>query len=531
MKKVAKLDKSQVTHQRNKLNTQVFMKQAQKHYKKLYNLSRHTSILQGIKALLDWDQETYMPPAATNIRAEQMKTMAGIIHREKTGKKFTNALSKLIDIQSGHIYAQDLSEPQMAALKEWRRDYLQETALPSLFVEEFTKLTSQSIFIWRTAKNENSFQQFAPFLDRIIAMCRKKADLIGYQNHPYDALLDYYEPDMTTKQVSELFDTLRNNLAPFIKKIISAKQIDDRFLFGNWNPDKQIAFSHILLKAMGYEMTKGRLDLSAHPFSSAFHPTDSRITTRLNPCLMSNISATMHEAGHGLYEMGLLEDFYGSPLGEARSLGIHESQSRWWETRIGLSKPFWQHFLPILKENFKGQLDSISLDQFYLAINKVEPSLIRIEADELTYPLHIILRFELEKALIEGSLSVREIPEAWHAKMEQYLGIVPRTNAEGCLQDIHWSMGAFGYFPTYTLGNLYASHLFDAFAENYSDWETRVAKGELIFIKAWLHDKIYQHGRRFSSWKLLKQATGKDFSIDSYLLYLKQKYTAIYIHK
>ncbi|MBA3721867.1 MAG: carboxypeptidase M32 [Parachlamydiaceae bacterium] len=502
---------------------------SQKDYQKLFEISKHTHVLQGIAALLDWDQETYMPAGSAGIRSEQLKTMAGIIHREKTSKKFSNALAKLIDIKTGKVLVKDLPKPQMAALKEWRRDYLQDTALPSKFVEEFAKLTSQSILAWRAAKQDNAFSQFAPYLDRIIQMCRKKADLLGYKDHPYDALLDQYEPDMTTKEVTKLFHKLSTNLTPLIKKIHSSKQINDDFLMGDWDKDKQIAFSHRLLDAMGYDLNFGRLDFSAHPFSSASHPTDSRITTRIHPTnLVSNFFVILHEGGHGLYEMGLRKDYYGSPLGQSRSLGIHESQSRWWETRIGQSKPFWQYFLPLLKETFNGRLNSITLEDFYRAVNKVEPSFIRVDADELTYPLHVILRFELEKALIEGSLKTRDIPEAWNAKMKEYLGIVPKTNKEGCLQDVHWSMGGLGYFPTYTLGNVFAASLFEAFAKEHPDWEKRVASGDLAFIKLWLNDKIYQHGRCYSSHELLKNATGKDFSADPYLDYLNKKYSAIY---
>jgi carboxypeptidase Taq len=505
------------------------MKQTQADYTRLHELSRHIRILRGISSLLDWDQETYMPTGAVGIRSEQLKTMAGIIHRETTSKKYANALTKLIDIPSGKIIAKGVSPAQQAALREWRRHYLQETLLPRQFVEEFAKLTSQSLVVWHNAKTQNAFQQFAPFLDRILTMSRKKAELLGYKNHPYDALLDLYEPDITANEIEQLFSQLRKGLTTLIKKIQAAKQVDNQCLFGHWDTDKQIAFSHRLLDAMGYDRTKGRLDFSSHPFSSSCHPTDSRITTRIHPTsLISNIMVVLHEGGHSLYEMGLPQDLYGSPLGEARSLGIHESQSRWWETRIGQSKPFWQHFLPLLKETFKGQLDTVTLDDFYRAINKVEPSLIRVEADEVTYSLHVILRFELEKALIEGSLTIREIPEAWNAKMKEYLGITPSTNSEGCLQDIHWSMVGFGYFPTYTLGNLYAAHLFQSFEDTHADWGHRVASGDLGFIKEWLHEKIYQHGCRWPTLELLKQATGKSFSMNPYLNYLIDKYRNIY---
>lgn len=504
------------------------MKTAEKDYQKIYELSKHARILQGISSILDWDQETYMPAGSAEIRSQQLETMAGIIHREKTSRKFATALSKLIDIPTGKIKTKSLSPQHVAALREWRRDYLQDTALPSKFVEEFAKVSSQAVIVWRAAKKDNAFQQFAPYLDRIVQLNRKKADLLGYQDHPYDALIDEYEPDVKTKEVTSLFSKLRNQLTPLIKKM-AQQSVEDQFLYGNWDHAKQMDFSKKLLEAMGYDQSQGRVDFSAHPFSSASHPTDSRITTRIHPeSLMSNIFAILHEAGHALYEMGLPQNQYGSPLGDARSLGIHESQSRWWETRIGLSQSFWQYFFPLLKETFRGQLDHINLETFYRAINKVEPSFIRIEADEVTYPLHVILRFELEKGLIEESLNVRDIPEAWNAKMEEYLGLIPSTNAEGCLQDIHWATGAFGYFPTYTLGNLYAAHLFEAFAKDHPDWERQVAAGQLGFIKLWLHEKVYQHGKRYTTQELLKQATGKDFSADAYLHYLKKKYSALY---
>lgn len=502
---------------------------ANKNYQKLYTLSRHVRVLQGVVSILDWDQETYMPSGSAAIRAEQLETLAGLVHREKTSKKFASALDKLIDIETGHMRAEDLTPAQTAAVKEWLRDYKQDTSLPTKFVEEFAKLTSQAIQVWRSAKKENAFQRFAPYLDRVISMSRQKAEYLGYKEHPYDALVDQYEPGITTKEIDHLFTDLRDSITPMLKKIKTVNQVDDRFLYGEWDVQKQMAFSHRLLQAMGYDEAKGRLDFSAHPFSSSSHPTDSRITTRIHPTsLMSNISAVLHEGGHSLYEMGLPEDHYGSPLGEARSLGVHESQSRWWETRIGLSRPFWQYFFPLLKETFKGQLDSVNLDHFYQGINKVEPSFIRIEADEMTYPLHIILRFEMEKSLIDGSLNVREIPDAWNAKMEQYLGISPANNSEGCLQDIHWAMGGFGYFPTYTLGNLYAAHLFEGFSKAHPDWSERVASGELNFIRLWLHEAVYQHGRRFTSGELLKQATHQSFTSTPYLNYLKNKYKEIY---
>jgi carboxypeptidase Taq len=501
----------------------------QKSYQELHSISKEARILQGILSHLEWDQETYMPSGASGIRSEQIKTLAGLVHRKKTDKEYTQALEKLIDIPTGHLLHSDLTPAQKAALTEWRRDYLQDTALPSSFVEEFAQLSSQSVGAWQSAKKNNAFSQFAPYLDRIISLNRQKANYLGYQEHPYDALIDLYEPQMTANEISGLFTQLRQALIPLLKKINSSPMINDLFLTGEWDAKKQMEFGYKILDAMGYDHSKGRIDISSHPFSSSSHPTDSRITTRIHPTsLMSNIMVILHEGGHSLYEMGLPEDEYGTPLGEARSLGLHESQSRWWETRIGLSKPFWRHFLPILQETFAPELQIPSFDVFYKAINRVHPSLIRVEADEVTYPLHVILRFEMEKALIEGTLSIRDIPEAWNAKMKDLLGIVPPTNAEGCLQDIHWAMGSFGYFPTYTLGNLYAAHLFEGFAKQNSDWELQVAKGNFDFIRNWLNEHIYRYGRQFSSALLLEKATQTEFSVEPYLNYLTKKYSEIY---
>ena len=500
-----------------------------KDYSKLHELSRHARTLTGIAFLLEWDQETYMPPAGAGIRSEQLKTLAGLTHKEKTSKKYAKALSRLIDLPSGKILSDHLPPPQQAALREWRRDYFHDTALPTKFVKDFAKLSSQAQLVWRDAKKENAFQLFAPFLDKIVSMNRKKAEYLGYKDHPYDALLDLYEPEATAAEVGKLFSDLRTSIVSLLKKITAARQIDDSFLKGQFDSSKQLELGIKILEMMGYEMKRGRLDVSTHPFSSACHPTDSRVTTRLmQDYALSNIFVVLHEGGHGMYEMGLPEEHYGSPLGEAASFGIHESQSRFWETRIGQSKAFWTYFLPILKKEFPGKFDQVTLEAFYKAVNRVKPSFIRVEADEVTYPLHVILRFEMEKALLEGSLKVRDVPDAWNAKMGELLGLTPKTNAEGCLQDIHWSMGAMGYFPTYTLGNMYAAQLFETFAIAHPDWEKKVAAGDFAFIKTWLSKNIYQHGRRFSPKELIQEATKKPFSAAPYSDYLNKKYKEIY---
>lgn len=504
------------------------MKSNNKNYDALKAISKKARTLGGISSLLEWDQETYMPEGAAPIRGEQLKVLAGIIHKERTSPRFKKVLGKLIDLKTGEILDPQLSEPQKAAVKEWREDYRKETALPAKFVQDFAELTSKSIVVWRNAKKTEGFLHFAPFLEKLVLMNRKKADYLGYQDNPYDALLDCFEPGLTTQEVTTIFSKLRDGIVKLLGKITSAKEIDDSLLFGNFNREKQIEFSHEILKHMGYDQHFGRLDFSAHPFSSAAHPTDSRITTRIHPqSLISNISVILHEAGHALYEMGLPQEEYGSPLGESISLGMHESQSRWWETRIGQSKVFWQHYLPLLKKYFP-EIEKISLDDFYRAMNKVSPTMIRVEADEVTYGLHVILRFEMERDLINGTLKIRDIPDAWNEKMEQLLGIKPSCYSEGCLQDIHWSMGSFGYFPTYTLGNLYAAQLFKAFEQKQPDWQARVSKGELIFIKDWLNENIHRFGRQYRSKNLVKKITGEAFSEKPYLDYLNHKYQDIY---
>lgn len=492
-------------------------------YAQLKQHSQKIETLNSIQALLGWDQETYMPHGADDFRAEQLKTLAGIIHAEQTSSEFKTELEKLIDLKTGAIHNAQLGERERAALREWRRSYLMEAALPQEFVEYFAQLCSQGMVSWREAKAQNNFSHFAPALTKIIEAVRKKAEYLKYEDHPYDALLDLYEPGAKTADIKKLFGNLKIKIKELLQKIAKQPQPDDSFLHGKFDETKQLAFGKKLLTAMGFDFHKGRLDLSAHPFSSSPHPTDNRITSRIHPTsLMSNIMAILHEGGHALYEAGLPIEDFGTPLGKAISLGVHESQSRWWETRIGLSRPFWKHFYPELQKEFG--LEKVPLETFYNALNKVKPSYIRIEADEVTYPLHVILRFELEVELIEGKLAVEDLPKAWNAKMEELLGIRPRNDAEGCLQDIHWSMGSFGYFPTYTLGNIYAAQLFKKFEKEFPNWAQDVEQGRLSFIRDWLKDNVHKYGMQYRGKELLKKVTGEDVSESAYLDYLNEKY-------
>ncbi|PIS02697.1 MAG: carboxypeptidase [Chlamydiae bacterium CG10_big_fil_rev_8_21_14_0_10_42_34] len=499
-----------------------------KSFTDLRELSTEIHHLNSALALLHWDQETYMPAGGINPRSHQISILSTLIHEKKTSRKFKQCLQKLVHMPSGKPKVKGLSKIHLAMLREWHKDFNRAGKLPASFIETFSQVTSEASQIWAAAKKENNFKIFAPFLEKIIGLCRKKAEIYGFEDHPYDALLETYEPCMTTRKIDVIFGGLQKQLTALLKKITAAKQIDDRFLHRKVSDEKQLELANWLVANLPADPAYTRLDLSAHPFSTALHPHDSRITTRVLPnAFMSNLLSVLHEAGHSFYEMGLSTEYWGTPIGEATSLSIHESQSRLWETIIGRGLPFWTHFYPQMKKKLP-LLKNIPLDKFYRSLNKVQPSLIRVEADEVTYCLHVIVRFEIEKALIEGKLSVADLPEAWNAKMKEYLGVTPTNDAQGCLQDIHWSLGDFGYFPTYALGNLFAAHFFSAFSKQHPDWEKKVEQGELAFIRDWLKVNIHQWGRMYNSEELAKRVTGKALSEKAYCSYLKKKYAKIY---
>ena len=497
-------------------------------YKELAELSTQIHTYGSVLTLLHWDQETYMPPGGIAPRSHQVAQMSQLIHEEKTSHKFKSCLEKLVHLSTGKLKRKGYSKTEQANIREWRRDFLKSTKLPSFFVKTFSQLTSEASQIWAEAKKANNFKLFAPSLEKIISMNREKADILGFAEHPYDALLEAYEPCMTTARVGTIFESLQKELKSLLKKITSSRSTDDSFLHSKVENEKQLELGRLLLSKLPMDPGYTRLDISSHPFSLALHPHDSRITTRLIPDnFMSNLFSILHEAGHSFYEMGLPTQHWGTPLGEYVSLSIHESQSRWWETRIGRSRPFWKFFYPQMQKELP-MLKKVQLDHFYRAINQVKPSFIRVESDEVTYCLHVILRFEIEKLLISGQLAVSDLPDAWNEKMKEYFGIVPKTDTQGCLQDIHWSLGDFGYFPTYALGNLFSSQFFSAFEKKHPDWEKRVESGDLAFVREWLKEKIHCFGRLYNSDELAKKATGKPLNEAAYFTYLKKKYAEIY---
>lgn len=498
-------------------------------YEELKEFSQQIHTYNSILSLLHWDQETYMPRGAIQARSTQIAQLSQLIHEKKTGRGFRSRLEKLISLSSGKIKAKGLSTPQKAAVREWQREFFRENKLPTSFVKRFSQTTSEASSIWQIARKENNFKLFAPFLKKIVEMAREKASVYGFEEHPYDALIASYEPCMNYAKIVKIFTPLKKELTSLLEKIRQAKQPNDCFLQGKFDPKRQMQLAHSLLSHLPIEQEYSRLDLSSHPFSIALTPQDSRITTRiLDDGFISNLLSTLHEAGHSMYEMGLPLKEWGTPLAEAVSLSIHESQSRWWETFIGRSSAFWRFFYPETQKMFSSKLGKIPLDSFYRALNRVEPSFIRVEADEVTYCLHVILRFELESALISGDLQVHDLPAAWKQKMQELLGITPPTDREGCLQDIHWSLGDFGYFPTYALGNLFAAQFFKAFSKEHPSWENQIAKGEFGFVRTWLQENIHSLGKQFDSEKIAQRLTGASLSEKPYCLYLRKKYATIY---
>ena len=488
--------------------------------------------LKGAAALLSWDQETHMPAGGGQSRAEQLATLQTLAHAKFVSPEIEDLLLHHIDPTTGLAITDGdkLDDASKALLRETWRDFSRAKKLPSDFVNRLERECSLAQQVWAEARRRDDFMYFLPNLQTVIALKFEEIDYLGYDGSPYDALLDTYEPGTTVAQLQPLFATLRHGLLDLLAHVReAASPPDDGILFQTYDKQQQLAFGDLVLQGMGYDFNRGRLDLSAHPFTTSFHPTDVRVTTRvferdLPSCLFSCI----HEGGHGLYEQGLPQQHYGTPLGEALSLGIHESQSRLWENNVGRSKAFWTHFFPLLQQHFPAQLGAVSLDTFHAALNRVKPSLIRVEADEVTYNLHIMVRFEIELALIQKRVAVTDLPGLWREKMQEYLGIVPERDADGVLQDVHWSLGALGYFPTYTLGNLYAAMFFQQACQDIPALETEIQRGHLLPLKNWLNRNIHQCGRQYSVADILHRVTDRTLSVEPFLSYLRTKIGDVY---
>ena len=503
------------------------MNKHQKSFERLFKKHEKIVTLKGILSLLNWDQETYLPPGAIDVRSHQTAELTALIHKMKTQANFKNNLEELINLKTGKLKTQKLTDIQKKTLELMRKDYVKYAKIPVSFIHKISKTSALAINAWADARKKNDYKIFSPFLKKIIDFNLQKADFLGYEDHPYDALVDHFEPKMTAKKLHSFFQKLKPAIKNILDKIQKKQEPDTSFLDGPFSKDKQRVLAKVLLDHLKLDLSHSRMDESAHPFSTGIHPKDVRITTRIDKDLLSNITSILHECGHAFYERNLPIEYFGSPICESTSLSLHESQSRLWEVFIGKSFSFWKFFYPFVQKHF-GSLENISLQKFCKAMNKVSPNFIRIESDELTYCLHIILRFELELEMLEKKIKAKDLPEAWNHKMKVLLGITPKTNAEGCLQDIHWSCGEFGYFPTYALGNVIAAQLFDTYTTLNATWERDLEDGNLDPIKNWLKTNIHRHGRYYSMDEIVKMTTKRPLSITSYIQYLNNKYARLY---
>lgn len=494
----------------------------------LDQLRKHLAPIEDLKAaaaVLTWDQETYMPDGGAEARAQQLSTLQSTAHE----RFVADETGELLDRAAEAVEEADPLDDAASLVRVTRRDYERAVRVPSSLVAELSKAKSQAQQAWKQARTEDDFSQFAPHLERLVELSVEKAEAIGYDDEPYDALLEEYEPGRSTAEVASLFDALRDDLVPLVDAIDDAPQIDDEILLGTYPQSEQRAFGRAVVEDFGYDFDRGRQDASAHPFTTSISPNDVRITTRYDEeNVASALFSTIHEAGHALYEQGIDPELARTPLAEGASLGVHESQARLWENHVGRSRPFWRHYLHRLREAFPDALGDAELDPFYRAINKVEPSLIRVEADEVTYHLHVMLRFELERGLIDGSVSVNELPERWNEAMDEYLGVVPETDANGVLQDVHWSQGAFGYFPGYTLGTLTAAQLTETIRDEIPALDDEINDGQFDALLDWLRMHVHRHGHKLEAPDLLERATGEALSTDAWLRYVRSKFGPLY---
>lgn len=492
---------------------------------RLKEISAELADLSYAASVLGWDQQVNMPPMGAEARGNQLATLQHLIHTKFITPELGDLLEYLTQI------AKDLhpDSDEARLIKVSRREYEQAVKVPPEFTAKFTRLTSAAFGAWREARQEGNFSKFQPFLEKIVEMNQQYAEYFAPYDHVYDPLLDRFEPGMKTMDVKQIFDALRPQQVALIQAISEAPQVDDAFLHQHFDEQKQWDFGVKVITQYGYDWKRGRLDKAPHPFTTNFGVNDVRITTRvdqnfLNPALFG----TLHECGHALYELGVLNDFERNALGGGASLSVHESQSRMYENLVGRSLPFWEHFYPVLQDLFPTQLANVDLATFYRGINKVAPSLIRVEADEATYNLHIMLRFEFEIGLMDGTLAVKDLPEAWNSKMKDTLGVVPPNDALGVLQDIHWSGGMIGYFPTYALGNLISVQLWEAINKALPDLEDKIRQGEFGDLLDWLSANVHRHGKKYEPQELIQMVTGSKITSTPYIRYLKEKFSEIY---
>jgi carboxypeptidase Taq len=481
------------------------------------------SDLNRAASLLGWDQQVNMPAGGNEARGQQLATL-GKVAQEKF---IAEEVGRLIDDLKREFDGADTDEA--ALVRVAGRDYDKAKRVPPSFIAEQAAVSARAFEAWVEARSKSDFSIFQPHLEQVLELVHKYISFFPPADHPYDTLLDDFEPGMKTADVVAIFDGLRLKQVELIEAITSSKQVRDDFLHKRFNEKKLMDFGVNVVTQFGYDWNRGRQDRAEHPFESTFSINDVRITTRYEPDNpLATLFSTMHEAGHALYEQGINPAFERTPLAAGTSLAVHESQSRMWENLVGRSLPFWEHFYPALRKLFPSQLDGVSLKSFYKAINKVEPSLIRVNADEATYNLHIMLRLELEIGMVEGRIAVRDLPEVWSTKMQEYLGIIPPDDVRGVLQDIHWSGGMIGYFSTYALGNLVSAQLWEKINGDIPDLDDQIRKGNFSELLAWLRQNIHRYGQKYEPQKLVEMATGSRITPEPYVRYLMKKYGEIY---
>jgi carboxypeptidase Taq len=496
-------------------------------YGELVERLKKTVLLGSCSSVLGWDEQTYLPPGGGEHRANQLALLAGMTHERATHPRVGELLGEL---ESRTDLGAEGSDERIV-VREARRSYNRATKLPQKLVEELSHTTTLAQQAWVGARKAKSFPQFEPWLAKVLKLKREEAAAIGFGNGvPYDALLDDYEPGATAETIAAAFRPLREELVKLVAAIVdSGRQPQADILTRRYPIDAQREFATQAAKAIGFSFEDGRLDVAAHPFCSGFGPGDCRLTTRYDEHHFPGaFFGVLHEAGHGIYEQGLNRDAYGTGLGETTSLGIHESQSRMWENLVGRSRPFWQHFFPQARSAFTEALSSVTVDDFYAAINDVRPSFIRVEADEVTYNLHIMLRFEIEQAMLAGDLQTPDVPGVWNETFQKLFGLTPPHDSFGCLQDIHWSAGLFGYFPTYALGNMYAAQFFETADQALGGLSAQFARGEFAPLKKWLNEHIHSEGKRYRAQDLVQRVTGRPLSHEPLLRHLHARFDPLY---
>lgn len=495
-------------------------------FEKLKKIYAKIADINSAAALLHWDQQTYMPPLGARCRAESLSVLESIAHEKFISEETGVLISELSD------WAKDLNQDSFEAsyLRVIKREYDKAAKIPTEFVKEFSLAVSKAMDAWQKAKAKSDFSLFSDHLKEMVVLNRRKAGYLGYEKYPYDALLDLYEPGISKDDINSLFTEIKEGLIPLIEKIKSnAEKVSNETVKGDFGEELQMYMLNKVLEKMGFDAQKGRQDRSVHPFTISMSPQDVRVTTRtFKDYLPAGLYATMHEGGHALYELGISPEFEKTPLGGGASLGFHESQSRFWENMIGRSLPFCKWMINVVREYFPAKFSGVSAEDFYRAVNKSEPSFIRVEADEVSYNLHIFLRFEMENLLLDSKISAEDAPSVWNEKVKDYFGLNVEKDSEGVLQDVHWSMGTFGYFPTYTIGNLISVQIFNKMRSEMPDFDRNIENGNFSGILSWLGKNIYSYGAKCEPAGLLKKSLDAELDAKPFLRHVKEKYSRIY---